>query len=250
MYKLAVGAIFKNEQTVLQEWLDHYIFHGVEHFYLINDRSTDSSLDILKPYVDKGMVTLFHSDLPYYLGRQKDAYNKYIFPRMKETQWLLMVDLDEFVWSEKTIDLRELLKNCSHLAQVQIHDHIFGSNGHTKQPASVVQGFTRRTAKDRDSRGVMKYLINTSYEFTSINIHSAKHANKVEENTLFLLIGAPHFRLNHYCCQSREYWDRVKCSRGDADNYRVRTPADFSLTDVNDLEDLGLAEQNRQISPR
>jgi hypothetical protein len=250
MYNLSVGAIFKNEQHILKEWLDHYIFHGVEHFYLINDGSTDSSIDILKPYIDKELVTLFYSDLPNTLGRQHCAYNKYILPRIKETKWLLMIDLDEFVWSEDSVNLRDVLSRCSHLAQIQIHDHVFGSNGHVKQPISVVQGFTRRTAKDRDSRGVLKYCVNSSYEFTGLNIHSATHADQKEADTLFLLLGRPHFRINHYCCQSKEFWDHVKCKRGDADNYRVRTPADFKEVDVNEVDDFGLAEQNRAISPR
>jgi hypothetical protein len=250
MYTLAVGAMFKNEEHILREWLDHYIFHGVEHFYLINDRSTDSSVEILKPYMDKGLVSLFECTLPQIPGRQHTAYNTYIYPRMKETQWLLMIDLDEFVWSEMSINLRDVLAKCSHLAQVQVHDHIFGSNGHIKQPPSVVQGFTKRTAVDHDSKGVLKYFVNTSFEFKSLNIHNATHQDQTEADTIFRLLGPPHFRLNHYCCQSKEFWNRVKCKRGDADEYRVRKADDFTRLDVNDLEDYGLADQNRPIAPR
>ena len=40
-YYLSIGVLFKNESLILKEWLDHHIFHGVDHFYLINDNSND-----------------------------------------------------------------------------------------------------------------------------------------------------------------------------------------------------------------
>jgi hypothetical protein len=50
--------------------------------------------------------------------------------------------------------------------------------------------------------------------------------------------------MNHYNCQSRNFWNEVKCNRGDADNYLIRKPEDFNRLDVNDVEDLGLFNQN------
>jgi hypothetical protein len=32
MRKLSFGAIFKNEEGARQEWVEHYLYHGVEHF--------------------------------------------------------------------------------------------------------------------------------------------------------------------------------------------------------------------------
>ena len=42
MYKLSVGTIFKNEEHIIKEWIEHYLYHGVEHFYLIDDNSDDN----------------------------------------------------------------------------------------------------------------------------------------------------------------------------------------------------------------
>ena len=33
-YFLSVLSVFKNESHILEEWLNHYINEGVEHFYL------------------------------------------------------------------------------------------------------------------------------------------------------------------------------------------------------------------------
>ena len=32
-----IVAIFKNESHILEEWIQHYIKEGVQHFYLINN---------------------------------------------------------------------------------------------------------------------------------------------------------------------------------------------------------------------
>jgi hypothetical protein len=57
------------------------------------------------------------------------------------------------------------------------------------------------------------------------------------------------FVLNHYCCQSREFWQNTKCTRGDADSYRVRTMKDFATYDLNDVKDTRPLEQNKLIKP-
>ena len=48
MFKLSVGAMFKNESLIIKEWLDHYIYNGVEHFYLVDDNSDDNYLSIIQ----------------------------------------------------------------------------------------------------------------------------------------------------------------------------------------------------------
>src|SRR5437870_13519905 len=108
MFYLSVGCMFKNESHLLREWLAHYVHHGVDHFYLINDGSTDDYQSVLNDYQDK--VTLFEATWDYYLGRQRDMYNYYILPKLKSTQWLLMIDMDEFVWSPQGIDLKTILR--------------------------------------------------------------------------------------------------------------------------------------------
>ena len=48
MFYFTIGAVFKNEAHIMKEWIDHYLFHGVDHIYLINDNSNDKFLDILQ----------------------------------------------------------------------------------------------------------------------------------------------------------------------------------------------------------
>ena len=253
MYTLSVGAIFKNESHCIKEWIEHYIFHGVEHFYLIDDQSTDDSVAILQPYIDKHLVTLYNPVHDCHLGRQRDLYNECILPHFnrKETKWLLMCDLDEFVWSPSSINLKEVLANfCNDFWQIQIEHTLFGSNSHDKEVPqnTLVASYTRRS-HDSPSKTprLLKYFVNSdAVTIDSLNVHSA-HGNPYIESSKFMIINDVYFVLNHYCCQSKEFWQTVKCSRGDADNYRVRTMADFDEYDQNDVEDTRLLEQNRGI---
>jgi glycosyltransferase involved in cell wall biosynthesis len=79
-FYFSVGAIFKNEALILKEWIEHYLYHGAEHFYLINDNSDDNSLEVIQEYIDKNLITLFNVNEEYYLGRQRNLYNRHILP--------------------------------------------------------------------------------------------------------------------------------------------------------------------------
>ena len=228
--------------------MDHYIFHGVQHFYLIDDKSTDRSASVVKPYVDRGYVSLFTVDHPYYLGRQHVLYNKHILPHISETNWPLIVDLDEFMWSPRGIDLKDVLAQLDQVAQVQVTHTVFGSNGHDSTPAGgLVASYTRR-ARDcpTEEPGNHKYFINsTRADVSNLGVHHAEFVRR--DNAPYYMMDSSWFILNHYCCQSRQFWRETKCTRGDADECRVRTMADFEQYDLNDVEDTRLLEQNRAI---
>ena len=243
MHTLAVGAIFKNESHSLKEWIEHYIFHGVKHFYLIDDESTDSSCEVLQECIEKGIVTLYKATWPRYLGRQRNMYNHYILPHLlrKEMKWLYIADLDEFLWSPVSIDLNDILSQCSAFSQIQFEQYVFGSNGHITQPKSIVKGFTKRWS---ESVSTMKYIVNSDYEFTSLNVHHATYRTETDGVGTFILLDNSWFVLNHYMIQSREFWENVKCTRGDGDHYRVRKIEEFYDLDRNEVEDSRLFEQN------
>jgi len=248
MHPLSVGCLFRNEAHSIKEWIEHYLFHGVTHFYLIDDASDDESCAILEPYVSRGIVTLFKATWDRYLGRQRDMYNHYILGRLNESAWLLMLDMDEYMWSPRSVDLKDVLASCTHLGQIQVDHTLFGSAGHELQPDSIVGGFLRRTKETpTKAPGNRKYFVNCRFSFSSLNIHHATFVNKEDEEKRFLLLNADYFRMNHYSCQSLAFWVDVKCKRGDGDFWRSRTRADFNEIDINDCYDDALLKQNEPV---
>ena len=143
-YSLSVAALFKNESHGIREWVQHYIRHGVEHFYLIDDGSTDNYMVEIQDYVDQEKIHIFVvENWNKYTGRQHDMYNTFILPRLKESEWWLIVDLDEYVYCPNHIDLKGYLYQLHDIGQVQIENMYFGSNGLIEQPAQIVESFTR-----------------------------------------------------------------------------------------------------------
>jgi|UniRef100_A0A6C0BHK4 hypothetical protein len=246
---LSVGAMFRNESDSIVEWIKHYLYHGVDHIYLINDNSDDDTVSKIQEYIDKGLITLYHVEEPYYEGRQRNLYNRLFLPHLqkKDTQWLLVIDLDEYVWSPKAVHLGDVLRmGCEHLGQIQIHQLLFGSNDHVKQPDSLVKHFTKR---ENEYRICGKFFLNSNFEFSSINVHYADFANPVymSDANVFMLISHDWFIYNHYNCQSVEFWQNVKCVRGDSNAYLQRNMDYFHSIDKNEIEDLRLWEQNKDI---
>ena len=118
-YYFSVASMFKNESWSLKEWIEHYKLHGADHVYLVDDFSDDDYLPILQPYIDSGYVTLFKSDISErYIGRQVDITNKYLLPIAKESKWIAQIDVDEFLYSPKEMDLKKVLQKYENYGRV------------------------------------------------------------------------------------------------------------------------------------
>lgn len=251
MHKLSVGAIFKNESHALVEWIEHYLFHGVEHFYLIDDNFTDGGYELIKPFIQKGIVDYVkENNLPMKVGRMQDAYDRHVLPRLKETEWLLICDLDEFIWSPHAINLRAVLDDYASAPAVSFSHTMFGSNGHVAYPDGIVKSYTRReTHSPSATHELLKYFVNTRRaDVRGLFIHwPILGNNQVSAN------GQGSFVFNHYLCQCREWWEEVKGRRGIGAGPRapgddgLRSIEEFNLRDRNEVEDLRLYEQNKPL---
>jgi hypothetical protein len=159
--------------------------------------------------------------------------------------------MDEYIWSPAKATLPEVLREVPNSAQIQVNQTIYGSNGHDLQPPSVVAGFTRRSAEEpAEDRINTKYFLNSDHAFTYLNVHHATFASDAPEyktTPLFMKLGPPWLVMNHYSCQSREFWRTVKCTRGDADQWWTRTMEYHGEMDYNHVEDTRLAERNKSI---
>lgn len=248
MYKLSVCCLFKNESHSIKEWIEHYLFHGVEHFYLLNDESDDNFYNIIETYIKNETITLIDVAWKRYIHRQSDIYNNYMLPLLNETEWLLIVDMDEYMWSPLNIDLKFILKDCHQIAEIQVAQTLFGSNGYINQPNSLVKSFTKKRVCQFGTARTYgyKYFINTYYPFKELNVHYAIPSNTEDEKNKWIILDDNYFILNHYSCQSKEYFIK-KTMRTDADEFKKLTIHDFQEYDTNEIEDYRLYEQNKSI---
>jgi hypothetical protein len=209
MHYLSVLAIFKNETMNLKVWLDHYIWQGVEHFYLIDNGSTDNPMEILQEYIDKGFVTYVYGDVKHRQQQYyKDVFN--LFRLKEKTVWLAVCDLDEFFFGTQK-RLSKVLKTHENYNMVLSNWLMFGSDGLVEQPKDIRTGILYREEPIH---------ILTKYIFKTVSIPNTDHIwiHHLEnvDNT-YTVTDNEEIHLNHYPIQSLEFFQKVKMTRGAAD---------------------------------
>ncbi len=234
MYYLSILAIFKNEGHIINEWIYHHILEGVEHFYLIDNGSNDNYI----------IDDTYHNLIDFYItqpinGKQIEYYNYFLDRVKKETKWLMVIDLDEFVYSRLQFNtITEYLQTIDNSINNSIHNLIdtisipwklFGSSGYVYQPNTVIPHFVFRSKAENKIE--IKSIIRTD-RLISIGVHNH---NTINNNTLlpdnsirnsyyaFLdnteeILNISPLHLNHYPIQSFEYFKNIKMTRGDVIN--------------------------------
>lgn len=249
---LCLVAIFKNESHILKEWVEHYLNQGVDKIFLIDNGSTDSYYSILQPYISTGKVDVVKDNKKH---AQVELYNKYFLHKCKAYDWVIVCDLDEFIYGRKYCNsIKDFLSKIHpSFSQVFIPWKMFGSNGYDTmeqdQPSSVISTFTKRinnndakhnrckifTYKGKEPIKCIynKCIVRTKY-LLRLDIHYCKTSNNrhitscvlqnnyihpdkhfVEINEYIIEHSALH--LNHYAIQSFNWFMKVKATRGAAD---------------------------------
>lgn len=126
-YYFSICAIFKNESLAILEWIEFHKLIGVEHFYLYNNNSTDNSVELLKPYIEQGVITLIEWNFPP--PCQAFAYNDFKSKFWEETQWVAFIDLDEFICVKRADNLKDWLHDYEDYPSLVVYWKMFGSSG-------------------------------------------------------------------------------------------------------------------------
>jgi hypothetical protein len=121
---LAACAIFRNEAPYLNEWLTFHQKQGVEKFYLINHKSADNFLEVLRPWIQSRMVTLIEATT----DDQQAEYNLVLEKYGRRTRWLAFIDIDEFLFSPTNQSIPRVLEKLPSAAAVFVYWRLFGSS--------------------------------------------------------------------------------------------------------------------------
>jgi hypothetical protein len=132
---LAACAIYRDEATYFQEWLEFHRLVGVEHFFLYDNGSTDDSLEVLAPYMDAGIVT--RQTWPRYPG-QYEAYEHCAAVHAQDARWIAFIDLDEFLFSPSGTPVAEMMRDYEDHVAVAVNWAVYGSGGHEHRPDGLV----------------------------------------------------------------------------------------------------------------
>ncbi len=223
--KLAVMGIMKNEALNLDEWITHYKEQGADKIFLIDNGSTDDSVQIAWKYAIQGLVECIvlpqrHQQTQHY----HTALKKFKIPA--RFQWLLIADLDEFWFCKDGTPVSSALDQYQEFDLIYVNWSVFGSSNHDQHPDSLRRRLVHRM-EAIGSHTNTKYIVRPCKIKTchSLDIHKVRHIDSDK-----VISDNERFQINHYVTQSMEFFTQVKLKRGDAAasvNDRVRDMAYF-----------------------
>ena len=249
---LALVLIAKNEAPYIEEWINFHRKQGVSHFFIYDNESTDNLHEVLKPYIESGLVT-YHFIKGR--GRQLDAYAKAAHAYGRKYKYLAFIDADEFLFVRKNpygeghnlYDFVDgFMKAHPNAGALFVNWLIFGSSGHiTKPEGGVLENFTKCAADDFDSYG--KYICDPMKVLKFMNhncicrrgFYTLDETGEVITEVFSEIKHFDHIRLNHYVTKSREEYIE-KMNRGMADRVNPkekRTMEYFDSHDRNEFTD-------------
>lgn len=216
VYQLVACAIFQNEAFFLGEWLEHHCRVGVEHFYLFNNLSTDSYLEILQPYIDNGLVELFDwpvstcSQQEYLNYLQLPAYQKALELARGTAKWAAFIDLDEFLVPKQHLSLVEMLIEYESYAALAVNWQVFGTSevDDISEGRSLVESLVCKGTEDLSMNEWVKLIvqprlvewISNPHCFTYLPGYYAVNSRKerLEEGQMAQSVVVESVQINHY----------------------------------------------------
>jgi len=133
-YDLSICTIFRDEAPYLKEWIEYHRLLGVQHFYLCNHVSQDNYLEVLDPYIKKGIVELTESSIGnvdfyhFCFGVQIGWFNHCISKAKDESKWIAFIDSDEFLNLVQGNSLVEFLKDYEEFGALGVNWLMFGTS--------------------------------------------------------------------------------------------------------------------------
>ncbi len=218
---LSITAVLQNEAPYIKEWIEYHRLVGVERFYIYDNESTDNVKEILKPYIDLGIVCYHY--VPG-IAIQNRVYRDALCKYKNQTRWMAIIDLDEFIVPVEKQSIPEFLKDYEKYPGVVINWQVFDSNGFLEPPKSsggLVSVNYTRTYADNDSpiNKHVKSIVNPRKVKSIVNPHFCYYKNQaypVDEN--FQRVEGPFtkthnsskIKINHYHCKSKaEYMLKI-----------------------------------------
>jgi hypothetical protein len=261
-YTLCIMAIFKDEQDYMEEWLNHHIEQGIEHIYLYCNDTDINKYACLNNEKYKKYITL----IPWVNKKnngantiQRQAYTHCVQTYNNEYQFIMMLDLDEFIIhtdeKNKVIDFINSIKGTwTSTRAIKVQRYDFGSNGHIDKPiGNVMDNYT----KHEKICSSYKTIANADYIDINKNFYGVHDFNYLDKtgkvyNDYFSYkyTGFPNrctedsvneipLVINHYYTKSyQEYIKRCKLWENGGINtvgYRKNCEQIFKDRDVNEI---------------
>jgi hypothetical protein len=254
--KLGICTIQRDRGRWIEEWLAFHYLVGFRKFYFFAHQCVDDTKDVLLRLQQIFDVQVFV--LSAELERPQLGAYQYAYERFgAEVDWLAFIDGDEFLFSTAHHDLRRVLEPYvrEDLSALAVYWLCFGSNGRVREPAGLItENYTRRAPDDFAPNRHVKSIVRGGLG-DAVRAGPNSHLFHTPHGTFDELLRpvtqglaehaqASHTRLriNHYVCQSYEYFKTFKQHSGapDAGRLMVRPDSWWEDHDRNEVLDTAI----------
>ena len=248
--RVGIVTIQKNRASWIPEWIAFHHLAGIERFYFYAHNCTDETTEVLQKLAHFYDIKVFAMNLDQdrvQLHVYKHAYDNF----GHECDWFAFIDCDEFLFPVADPTIGKALERFTYekVSAIGVYWSCFGSSGHINEPAGLItKNYRYRRSFDalpnRHVKSIVRgrqvveagpnaHIFNTLYGTVDENFRSINKGLTDYDPTY------QYLRINHYICQSVEYFRKIKQRSGaaDASLARVRPDAYWAEHDHNDVFD-------------
>ena len=251
--KIGLVTIQKNRAPWIHEWIAFHHLVGFSSFYFYAHNCTDGTAEVLNRLTGRYDIKAFTvntTENQVQLKAYQHAYETF----GHECDWLAFIDGDEFLFPVAGQCIGEALEEFNYLKTSAIGAYwaCFGSSGHVEEPSGlIVKNYRRRPAYGFEVNRHIKSIVR-GRQACSVGTNS--HMFRTPWGTHDELMrpidfgwtkhepSYAKFRINHYVCQSYQFFKQFKQGSGaaDAGAAYVRPDTWWARHDLNDEHDRSL----------
>lgn len=227
--KTTICCIAKNEDRYIHEWIAYHLKLGFDKIYI---------------YCHDWVCSVINSDKVSTINLpsgtkspQMPIYNLFLNTSGREYDWVMFLDVDEFLVLKKHNTVQEFLKGRTE--SFGVNWVLFGDNFLDDDGSDgVLRRFTK--CQNKPNKHV-KCFVKTgcpSEMETPHNPHGQWRGSDGKLHTYAFCINGntDEAQINHYFCKTRQEW-KLKQARGCADSDFIRPDSDFDRHNFNEIDD-------------
>jgi len=223
-YKLCVCAITQNEGRFLKEWIEFHRLQGVDHFLIWDNASTDNTLEVLTPYINSGVVEYTYAPMSWGFPQVK-CYEDCIEQMVGKTEWMLVLDTDEYCFSYG-MPLSQFLDEFSdqQVGGVAFNWQMYGTSNVEEIPTNqlMIENLVMKAPRDHDENRHVKICVKPEKVKAIVNPHVFRYYGNCQtvttgwapvEHHVTDSVNISRARINHYWCRDKKFFQEEKIKR-------------------------------------
>lgn len=228
---LGACSIQRNRGRWLTEWVAFHHIVGIKKFYIYLHKCTDNSIEIIQQLQKNFDINCF--TVPDETWRPQLVCYQHAYQEFgHQIDWMSFIDGDEFLFPTKAELLTEVMEDFQYekLSALGVWWACYGSSGHITEPNGlIIENYQHRPPLDIEynshiksivrghqgssfSIGPNAHIFNTIYGTKDENMRDIEFGFTPEIKTTYNKL-----RINHYVCQSQQYFKEFKQNSGAAD---------------------------------